>query len=262
MKRIVTSTIFLLIAGCTAPGETTGVGATAGGVIGAGLGAIVGSQTGNAGSGLVIGAAAGTATGAMVGNALQAQNEAIQTQDEAIERQERTIRTQRSELNELRRMNQDGPSPTTQQKIPPFASNSGLKERDLTVTQPTDTSVDLAAVQPSSVRANQDGTDSGRYRYDWKNEAAKKTNKDSTAASVNCAGSSEELQSANRSVENADKLYHLRRALRICPDSPELHLKLGEVYESLNRRSDADYEYKEALKLNPDYKPAQQALNR
>ena len=40
-----------LLLGCTQPGETTGVAAATGGVIGAGLGAIVGNQTGDAGSG-------------------------------------------------------------------------------------------------------------------------------------------------------------------------------------------------------------------
>ena len=71
--------IFLSTAfvGCTDVGETTQVGAATGGVLGAGIGALVGSTTGDAGGGLVIGGAIGAGTGAAVGNTIQAQQEAV-----------------------------------------------------------------------------------------------------------------------------------------------------------------------------------------
>ena len=93
--------------GCTKPKQTTAVSAAAGGAIGAGLGAIVGNQTGNAGSGVAIGAVAGAATGALIGNALQAQQEKLDSQKESIQRQDQAIRAQRSEIEELRRMQSD-----------------------------------------------------------------------------------------------------------------------------------------------------------
>ena len=99
--------LVLLMLGCAEPGEKTKVGATAGGVLGAGVGAIVGNQTGDAGSGLVVGALAGAGTGAAIGNALDEQDRTIAYQAETIERQGRKIQTQQAELDELRQMGQD-----------------------------------------------------------------------------------------------------------------------------------------------------------
>ena len=107
-SRLVSMVIFCVsLVACTEPGQMTGIGAATGGVVGAGLGAIVGNQTGNAGSGLAIGAVAGAGAGAAVGNVLEAQDQAIRQQDEAIERQEQVIRAQRGELDQLRRLSQD-----------------------------------------------------------------------------------------------------------------------------------------------------------
>ena len=69
MKRILCYTVVLigatgLCVGCT----TTQDGAVAGGLIGAGLGAIIGNQSGHAGEGALIGAGAGAGIGAIVGN--------------------------------------------------------------------------------------------------------------------------------------------------------------------------------------------------
>ena len=100
-------TLFLFIVGCADPGEKTQVGAATGGVIGAGLGAIVGNQTGDPGSGLVVGALAGAGTGAAIGNVLDEQDETIAYQSETIERQGRQLQAQKAELEELRRMGQD-----------------------------------------------------------------------------------------------------------------------------------------------------------
>jgi uncharacterized protein YcfJ len=115
---ILTLSAALAVTGCTKPKQTTAVSAAAGGAIGAGLGAIVGNQTGNAGSGIAIGAVAGAATGALIGNALQAQHEKLDSQKESIQRQDQAIRAQRSEIEELRRMQSDtGYSQTRTQSV-------------------------------------------------------------------------------------------------------------------------------------------------
>ncbi len=59
----------------------------------------------------------------------------------------------------------------------------------------------------------------------------------------------------------ADKLFHFRRALRLCPDSADYHNGLGEVYLVLNRKNDAEFEFKEALRLNPSLYIAKKNLN-
>jgi uncharacterized protein YcfJ len=89
MKRqdwlAVGSGLMMLLAACQTPqGETdrTAGGALAGGAIGAGTGAIIGSASGHAGEGALIGGTIGAATGAIVGNQIdQAQREKVQQQN-------------------------------------------------------------------------------------------------------------------------------------------------------------------------------------
>ena len=258
-----------LLSACTEPGETTGVGAATGGVIGAGLGAIVGSQTGNAGSGLAIGAAAGAGTGAMIANALQAQEETLHAQDEAIERQEQLIRAQKSEIDELRRMNQAGdysrPVRKAQPKIEQNAAlgdapslrperleysnaSNGLREKDL---QPP--------VKQASLPA------ASRASFNWQGETAGSSGSNDRGTmngskTPQCIEAQGEATKANALQEPADKLFHLRRALRLCPDNASYHNSLGELYLTLDRAEDAQFEFDEALRLDPENRQTQANL--
>ena len=63
-KYIITSLAAIALAtGCMGPMNNTEKGALGGGVIGAGLGAIIGNQSGEAGKGALIGGAAGAILG-------------------------------------------------------------------------------------------------------------------------------------------------------------------------------------------------------
>ena len=110
--RALSGVVLLLLggAGCmqTEPGEKTAVAAATGGVIGAGLGAIIGNQTGSTAGGMAIGGVAGAGAGAMIGNSLEAREKTLLAQDEDINRREQAIQAQRRELEELRRQNGDG----------------------------------------------------------------------------------------------------------------------------------------------------------
>lgn len=59
------------VVGCSTPMTTREKGAVAGGAIGAGTGAIIGSQTGHPGTGAIIGAGIGAVSGAIIGDAIQ-----------------------------------------------------------------------------------------------------------------------------------------------------------------------------------------------
>ena len=329
----------LFSVGCTQPGETTGVAAATGGVVGAGLGAIVGNQSGDAGSGLALGALAGSATGALVGNALEAQQEAIRTQDEAIERQERMITAQRAEIEELRRVSQDSLSfrnssaqglntkatnaapavrgreialagsgaairettlrdaetshPTAEQLVeigrfgeaPGSDSNSALIEKGSTVgNRPSvrytplergyfgvDSKTAKAPEQlPSegrAVSALNTAAEPEKASFDWsKNdqealtapepspsaEFSRDGATDQASLTSECLRARDEVRAAEQALETPDKLFHYRRALRLCPDSAEFHNGLGEIYVTLNRDEDAQFEFQEALRLNPE----------
>lgn len=61
----------LLAAGCNTSSTTDG--ALLGGALGAGLGAVVGNQSGHAGEGALIGAGAGALTGGVIGNQYEKQ---------------------------------------------------------------------------------------------------------------------------------------------------------------------------------------------
>lgn len=308
--RYVVATLGLFaVTGCTEPGETTGMAAATGGVIGAGLGAIVGSQTGDAGTGLVVGAVAGSSAGALVGNAIEAQEKTLKTQDEAIERQERMIASQRAEIEELRRLDRDGmprgredvtrgryagtpPSRPTERTIVPHAvvpRSAGLRESTMTSTPrgvPVERTVEVPKPVPAPAKVTAKTTAPKvapkvveETVIDIRPEPVEETvlavepkvdapADPSLAADVTgalqgaqvtgtagseCANAAEEISKAGIATDTADKLFHLRRALRLCPDNADYHNRLGEVYLSLDRKSDAEYEFREALRLEPNF---------
>lgn len=272
--------LFSLVAlfGCTDPGETTGMAAATGGAIGAGLGAIVGSQTGDAGAGLVLGGVAGAGTGAAIGNALEAQEESIRTQDEAIERQERRILAQRSELEELRKASDDQIVFNEQALRSPGGSiNAPTGERSFALNQPR--SADIAPVAPRaaspSIQEKTLAAQPPRQRevvrgsFGW--EQYSDQNSTDTSArkpaavqplSGDCQQAQAEINKASAASENADRLFHYRRALRLCPENAEFHNGLGELYLTLDRVDDARFEFREALRLEPNNTLARRNLTR
>ena len=201
--------------------------------------------------------------GAAVGNALEAQQESIRTQDEAIERQEKTLQAQSAEIEELRR----GYASDTQSARPPgYHRDTGdrLSERG--------TSPASGASDPRSARfAEQPAREPVRGSYGWQENAPIRSPSSSQvdAARVNqpaaltpqCQNAQDEITRASQSGEVSEKLFHYRRALRLCPDNPSFHNGLGELYLSMNRRNDAEYEFREALRLDPNYAIARDNLN-
>lgn len=294
----------LAVTGCTKPKQTTAVGSVAGGAIGAGLGAIVGNQTGNAGSGVAIGAVAGAATGALIGNALQAQNEKSDAQRETIQRQDQAIRAQRSELEELRRMQSDtgyssgrsqnvnaylveqkrlqlqkrGPAPRGQASEaryspPPLAMKSSepLARYE---SKPAPLPVEPKRVKASAAvgkgieekdLASEASTTAAAVKSETKAETVA-IKEESTAKAVEakpksgCEEGKEARDAAASASDNSDKLFHLRKALRLCPNNAETHYDLGKAYLSMDRAADANYEFKQALSIDPSFKAAQESL--
>jgi hypothetical protein len=314
---ILAITAALAVSGCTKPKQTTAVSAAAGGAIGAGLGAIVGNQTGNAGSGVAIGAVAGAATGALIGNALQAQQEKLDSQKESIQRQEQTIRAQRSELEELRRMESDtggysatrtqsvnaylveqkrlqlqrrGPSPKGETiasySPPPLASRASEPLARYNTKAPAETRVAPAPAAPASAPIDvappkkapatshiakgiqeKDLASAAATQAEHVEAAAVEAPKSApakvaqtTTTSEGCTQSKEALEAAANTSENSDKLLHLRKALRLCPNSAETHYEMGQTYLAMDRAADASYEFKQAISINPKFTAAQESL--
>jgi tetratricopeptide (TPR) repeat protein len=278
----------LAVGGCTKPKETTAIGTATGGALGAGLGAIIGNQTGDAGSGLAIGAVAGAATGALIGNALQAQQESVRSQDEAIERQERMLAAQRREIVELRNLNPDvveqkrlalqkrGPSPSSAEGIRTISSNKPkplshstsdplarldlrskpIGERPITVPKAS-----AASLRPGEQPRGSAATPAKSEKLAG-NTATAKHSSTSESPSDACVEAEKERSLAANAMDSSDKLFHLRRALRLCPQNAPIHHELGKVYAAMDRSSDAEQEFKQALELDPAYEAAQESLDR
>lgn len=79
----------------------TGAGIVTGTALGAGLGAIIGSATGDAGAGLVLGAFAGAATGGIVGNQFQERDEKLASMRNEVRTLNEENRAQRQRINAL-----------------------------------------------------------------------------------------------------------------------------------------------------------------
>lgn len=273
----------VIFSGCTKPGETTAVGATTGGALGAGVGAVVGAQTGDPWAGAAIGAIAGAAAGGAIGNALEAHEEVMQRQDEALERQQRIISSQQSEIKELRRLGQDtityrAPGDTGSKRvveerassiplvIPPSIANNtfrpsntpvvsnGAVWRQKDVNTVASAPKKVAPVEVTPKTSNVSSAASSVKPSAVGSQVAQESSVGammSATESADCAKAAGEVSQAQVQDDVSDKLFHYRRALRLCPSNSGYHNKLGELYLSLNRKDDAKYEFGEALKYDP-----------
>lgn len=318
MKAAKITSCFLVLAilGCTEPGDATKMGAATGGAIGAGLGAIVGNQVGNTGSGLVIGAASGAAAGAAIGNALDAQDKKFAAQQENLTRREQALNAQRSEISELRRMNNDAPQgaiggmgdsysqgygsssgsftvpsdvryansseiqnararmnpiPSRQfESAPPVQAFEPRRPLEEVIQRPIPAPIkrgDPVRGAPSAILPppKSHGTVKERsliaeepMKQETSEPVAQEPAAEKITASLNsasegsseCGNASAEVKKADAASDIADKLFHLRRAIRLCPTDAQFHKSLSEVYKKMGRDEDAKFELQEASRLS------------
>ncbi|MCS6926282.1 MAG: YMGG-like glycine zipper-containing protein [Candidatus Binatia bacterium] len=98
--------LLVILSGCAAPLTTREKGALAGGALGAGAGALIGSQLDGRNStakGALIGGALGALGGGLIGDQMYGQEQQQRLHDYELEAQRREIERQRRELEELRR---------------------------------------------------------------------------------------------------------------------------------------------------------------
>jgi Flp pilus assembly protein TadD len=81
-----------------------------------------------------------------------------------------------------------------------------------------------------------------------------------SASSSECKEAISEKELASQAPDNSDKLFHLRRALRLCPNNAVLHYELGNVYRLMERTTNAEEEFKQALSIDPNLAPAKNAM--
>ncbi|MDD2941391.1 MAG: OmpA family protein [bacterium] len=99
--------VALSLSACAGGVNKTTAGALGAGAAGAGLGAIIGSQTGHAGAGTAVGAAAGILGGALLGNQLDEQDRRSAAANSRLDEQDRRLEENRRLIEELRRRGAD-----------------------------------------------------------------------------------------------------------------------------------------------------------
>jgi len=79
-----------------------------------------------------------------------------------------------------------------------------------------------------------------------------------------CAKGQADFEQAQQARNPEDKVFHLERALRYCPNDARVHNDLGVAYYKRGGQHDRDRakdEFRQALKLKPDYTIARNNLN-
>ena len=93
-----------------------------------------------------------------------------------------------------------------------------------------------------------------------KEPEAKKVVDSSINKNGECGKADSEAEKANSSKEPADKLFYLRRAIRLCPSNASYHTHLADEYAQLGRNEDAKASYEDALKLDPSLSDAKKGI--
>jgi Flp pilus assembly protein TadD len=121
----------------------------------------------------------------------------------------------------------------------------GIQEKDLASAASTNADAVESEAQAEAVAVKEDTT-------------AKVA--EPTQPKSGCEEGKEAREAAANSSDDSDKLFHLRKALRLCPNSAETHYDLGKAYLHMDRAADANYEFKQSLSIDPSFKPAQESL--
>lgn len=138
------------------------------------------------------------------------------------------------------------PASIEQEKVKASAAvGKGIQERELASAHSTNTIAVKTEAQVEAVA----------IKDDTKAKIA-----ETTHAKSGCEEGKEAREIAASSSDDSDKLFHLRKALRLCPNNAETHYDLGKAYLNMDRAADANYEFKQALSIDPSFTQAQESL--
>ncbi|MFN8390645.1 MAG: hypothetical protein U0136_10175 [Bdellovibrionota bacterium] len=94
---------------------------------------------------------------------------------------------------------------------------------------------------------------------------------ESTVASANtgkapkdtgsCKDAIKEAEHGLNAGSDADRLFYLRRAARLCPTEPSYHVELGKLYGAIGKNDDAKFELRQAIDLDPNNQVARDELS-
>lgn len=341
----------LSVSGCTPAKRATGLGATTGALVGGGLGAVVGNQTGNAGSGALVGALTGAAAGTIIGNKFDEQQATLDAQKVEIERVKAEAQSSAAELRSHKRQvnahsagvshsvteaykkarpvsaergrygwsgtGESAPTTKKSSKVVKQKSSSSsykksssyksstsshaksakksapVSRREVEVVPqimppdpmkpvvPKVPTIDQAAIDnapaaipmpetpkveapkidvpaevekldttpPTAIDPFADFDDVSKLDKGSGSTDGQPLGAYKWGGSKECAQASTEAQKGKAAADTADKLYHFRRAIRLCPGKAEFHKILGDTYTAMGRKLDAEFELGEAQRL-------------
>ena len=254
MKKILLILIIISFCSCSSLTRKEKSVAT-GSVVGGTIGAIIGSQAGSAGAGLALGAMAGAGTGALVGHELQTQDVQIAKDQLLIQEQKRTISKDSFSYKQGADLSDDFREKNISSTNQEVSAESNFAQNE--ISNSYEDVANYKVVEPSF----DDQQGAPLASYDWKKNSNNiQENTQRMVETSECQDANVEATKAEETSEVAEKLYHYRRALRLCPDNAKFHNALGEIYLSLNRLDDAKFEFEEALKIDPNFESAKNNL--
>lgn len=115
-----------------------------------------------------------------------------------------------------------------------------------TVAASPDTVVNAGGLPPASVE---------------KIDASAKSPAAESGDLANCQGALKEAERGLHAGSDADRLFYLRRAARLCPSEPSYHVELGKLYSTIGKSEDAKYELRQAIDLDPSNQVARDELS-
>ncbi|MBL7662320.1 tetratricopeptide repeat protein [bacterium] len=77
-----------------------------------------------------------------------------------------------------------------------------------------------------------------------------------------CTQAQQEMKRAQSSNSKADKLFYMRRAVRLCGTNAEYHIELGKIYSEIGRTEDAVAQFSQAVDIEPSNQVALNELKK
>ncbi len=93
------------------------------------------------------------------------------------------------------------------------------------------------------------------------NSVAKQAKPEIKRNEGDCKQASGEAQRGLNATADADRLFYLRRAARLCPAEPTYHVELGKVYSEIGKSVEARSEFKQAIEMDPSNQIARDELS-
>lgn len=113
-----------------------------------------------------------------------------------------------------------------------------------------------SALPPAAINGDGQGSaaDSKAAKSTTPKEVAPKDQAD-------CKEAVKEAERGLHATADADRLFYLRRAARLCPSEASYHVELGKLYSGLGKNDDAKYEFRQAIDLDSNNQVARDELS-